>query len=42
MLYEVITYEKLCDFRGLLSQARSENPKDHERLQYVKLFVGID
>lgn len=35
-------FEKLCDFRGLLSQARSENPKDHERLQYVKLFVGID
>lgn len=35
-------YEKLCDFRGELSQTKSENPQDHERLQYVKLFVGID
>ncbi len=35
-------YAKLCDFRGQLSQAKSEKPKDHERLQYVKLFVGID
>lgn len=35
-------YEKLCDFRGLLSQIRSDNPSDHERLQYIKLFVGID
>jgi len=35
-------YEKLCDFRGQLSQSKSNNPKDHERLQYVKLFVGIE
>ncbi|WP_029909600.1 dihydroorotate dehydrogenase-like protein [Pelobacter seleniigenes] len=35
-------YEKLCDFRGLLSQAKSSTPKDHERLQYIKLFVGME
>ena len=35
-------YDKLCDFRGLLSQARSQTPEDHERLQYIKLFVGVE
>ena len=35
-------YEKLSDFRGQLSQARSKNPSDYERLQYIKLFVGIE
>lgn len=35
-------FEKLCDFRGQLSQAKSDNPEDHERLQYIKLFVGLD
>jgi dihydroorotate dehydrogenase (fumarate) len=35
-------YEKLCDFRGLLSQIRSDNPSDFERLQYIKLLVGVD
>lgn len=35
-------YEKLCDFRGLLSQAKSEQPADYERLQYIKLFVGLE
>ncbi len=35
-------YAKLCDFRGLMSQINSENPSDYERLQYIKLFVGID
>ena len=35
-------YEKLCDFRGLLSQAKSKNPMEHERLQYIKLFVGLE
>ncbi len=35
-------YSKLCDFRGLLSQAKSATPEDHERLQYIKLFVGMD
>ncbi len=35
-------YNQLCDFRGLLSQAKSETPEDHERLQYIKLFVGME
>lgn len=35
-------HEKLSDFRGQMSQIQSENPSDHERLQYIKLFVGID
>ncbi len=35
-------HNKLCDFRGLLSQARSEHPEHHERLQYIKLFGGIE
>ena len=35
-------YQKLCDFRGLLSQARSKTPEDYERLQYIKLFVGLE
>lgn len=35
-------HQKLCDFRGLMSQLQSKNPSDHERLQYIKLFVGID
>jgi dihydroorotate dehydrogenase (fumarate) len=35
-------HENLSDFRGKLSQARSQNPEKHERLQYIKLFVGIE
>lgn len=35
-------HQKLCDFRGRMSQAQSKNPSDYERLQYIKLFVGID
>lgn len=35
-------FEKLCDFRGKMSQVQSKNPSDHERLQYIKLFVGLD
>ncbi|MCW8892507.1 MAG: dihydroorotate dehydrogenase-like protein [Deltaproteobacteria bacterium] len=35
-------YENLCDFRGLLSQSKSDTPEDHERLQYIKLFVGME
>ncbi len=34
-------YEKLADFRGLLSQNRSKNPEHYERLQYIKLFSEI-
>jgi dihydroorotate dehydrogenase (fumarate) len=35
-------FESLDDFRGRLSQACSSNPRGHERLQYIKLFVGIE
>jgi len=35
-------FEKLCDFRGQLSQAKSDTPEAHERLQYIKLFVGLE
>jgi dihydroorotate dehydrogenase (fumarate) len=35
-------YEKLSDFRGLLSQKNSKTPEDHERLQYIKTFVGLE
>lgn len=35
-------FGRLKDFRGRLSQARSSNPRGHERLQYIKLFVGIE
>ncbi len=35
-------HNKLEDFRGQLSQARSKNPGDYERLQYIKLFVGLE
>ncbi len=35
-------YEKLSDFRGLLSQIKSKTPEDHERLQYIKSLVGIE
>lgn len=34
-------HSKLCEFRGLLSQARSKHPEHHERLQYIKLFSDI-
>jgi len=33
-------FERLDDFRGRLSQARSEHPDDYERLQYIKALVG--
>lgn len=32
-------HNRLSDFRGQLSQGRSQHPADFERLQYVKLFV---
>ncbi len=35
-------FDKLCDFRGLLSQIRSQQPQDYERLQYIKLFTDIE
>ena len=35
-------FERLEDFRGRLSQSRSEHPADYERLQYIKALVGIE
>lgn len=35
-------FEHLCDFRGLLSQVKSDKPEEYERLQYIKLFVGME
>jgi len=35
-------FERISDFRGKLSQVRSDKPENFERLQYIKLFVGID
>lgn len=35
-------FERLEDFRGNLSQARSQEPHHHERLQYIKALVGIE
>jgi len=35
-------YSRLDDFRGLLSQSRSDQPASFERLQYIKALVGIE
>jgi dihydroorotate dehydrogenase (fumarate) len=35
-------FESPADFRGQLSQVRSEDPGDYERLQYIKALVGIE
>lgn len=35
-------YSRLDDFRGRLSQSRSQHPEDFERLQYIKALVGIE
>jgi dihydroorotate dehydrogenase (fumarate) len=35
-------FANLGAFRGRLSQARSDRPESFERLQYIKLFVGIE
>lgn len=35
-------FANLAAFRGRLSQARSDRPESFERLQYIKLFVGIE
>jgi dihydroorotate dehydrogenase (fumarate) len=35
-------FESPEDFRGQLSQVRSEDPRDYERLQYIKALVGIE
>jgi dihydroorotate dehydrogenase (fumarate) len=33
-------FADLPEFRGRLSQLRSERPASHERLQYVRLLGG--
>jgi dihydroorotate dehydrogenase (fumarate) len=33
-------FATLADFRGRLSQLRSERPASYERLQYVRLLGG--
>ncbi|WP_020678379.1 dihydroorotate dehydrogenase-like protein [Geopsychrobacter electrodiphilus] len=35
-------FSRIDQFRGRLSQARSQHPANYERLQYIKLFVGLD
>lgn len=35
-------YQSLADFQGRLSQVQSKTPQDHERLQYIKLFIDSD
>lgn len=35
-------YERLVDFRGLMSQEEVEHPEAYERSQYIKSLVGIE
>ncbi len=35
-------YDRLVDFRGLMSQAAVEHPEAYERSQYIKALVGIE
>jgi len=35
-------FSGIDQFRGRLSQAASEHPENYERLQYIKLFVGLE
>lgn len=35
-------FTNIAQFRGCLSQAQSKHPENYERLQYIKLFVGLD
>jgi len=35
-------FQRLDDFRGRLSQARSDDPAGYERLQYIQALVGIE
>ena len=35
-------FENVEDFRGKLSRQATEHPELYERLQYIKLFVGIE
>lgn len=35
-------FSSIEQFRGRLSQANSDHPEKYERLQYIKLFVGLE
>ncbi|MCF6178610.1 MAG: hypothetical protein L3J63_04365, partial [Geopsychrobacter sp.] len=35
-------FSRIEQFRGRLSQAQSQHPENFERLQYIKLFVGLE
>ena len=35
-------YNKLEDFRGILSHKNTQKPAYYERLQYIKALVGIE
>jgi dihydroorotate dehydrogenase (fumarate) len=35
-------YRGVADFRGLMSRERSGQPDYYERLQYIKVFVGLE
>ncbi len=35
-------YEKLTDFRGIMSQEEIDHPEAYERSQYIKALVGIE
>ena len=35
-------FENISQFRGRLSQMESESPEIYERIQYIKLLVGIE
>jgi dihydroorotate dehydrogenase (fumarate) len=35
-------FEKIEDFRGKMSQEASADPQLYERLQYIKVYVGLE
>jgi dihydroorotate dehydrogenase (fumarate) len=35
-------YQKIEEFRGKMSMEVSEKPEYYERLQYIKVFVGLE
>jgi dihydroorotate dehydrogenase (fumarate) len=36
------SFERIKDFQGKMSLEASEKPETYERLQYIKVFVGIE
>ena len=35
-------FESIADFRGKLSQKASDEPEKYQRLQFIRMLVGID